>query len=115
MRARLTVAVLVVAGVGLPPLVAQQAPIRPSPYTRAPQLQGPPTGEVEVLPVRGNIYVLFGAGSNITMSVGTDGVLLVDSGRAGTSDMVLAAVRRTHQEWLDEHRPKPLGFGAETR
>lgn len=108
-------AVLVAAGAGFQPIVAQQAPVRPSPYTGAPQLQGPPAGEVEVLPVRGNIYVLFGAGSNITMSVGTDGVLLVDAGRAGMSDTILAAVRRTHQEWLDVNRPRPLGFGAETR
>ena len=32
--------------------------------------------------MRGNIYVLIGAGANITLSVGLDGVLLVDSGSA---------------------------------
>jgi glyoxylase-like metal-dependent hydrolase (beta-lactamase superfamily II) len=97
------------------PLAAQQAPVRPTTYTRAPMLQGPAPGEVEVLPVRGNIYVVFGAGNNITFSVGHDGALLVDAGRAEMADKVLAAVRRTHAEWLDLNRPQPLGFGAETR
>jgi cyclase len=97
------------------PLAAQDAPVRPTTHTRAPMLQGPPAGEVEVLPVRGNVFVLFGAGNNITFSVGFDGALLVDAGRADMADKVLAAVRRTHAEWLDLNRPKALGFGAETR
>jgi cyclase len=50
-------------------------------------------GEVHVLPVRGNVYMLVGAGSNITVQVGDDGILLVDAGRAQMSDKVLAAVR----------------------
>ena len=41
-----------------------------------------PNSPVKVLPVRGNIYVLMGAGANITLSVGLDGVLMVDSGSA---------------------------------
>src|SRR5687768_13757789 len=45
-------------------------------------------GALEVLHVRGNIYVLFGAGGNITMSVGPDGVLLVDSGAANQAEAV---------------------------
>jgi glyoxylase-like metal-dependent hydrolase (beta-lactamase superfamily II) len=97
------------------PLAAQQAPVRPTAATRAPMLQGPAAGEVEVLPVRGNIFVLFGAGNNITFSVGFDGALLVDAGRPEMADKVIAAVRRTHAEWLDLNRPKGLGFGAETR
>src|SRR5687768_4272387 len=97
------------------PLAAQQAPVRPTTLTRAPMLQGPAAGEVEVLPVRGNLYVLFGAGTNITFSVGFDGALLVDAGRPEMADKVIAAVRRTHAEWLDLNRPKGLGFGAETR
>ena len=49
--------------------------------------------EVHVLPVQGNIYMLVGAGGNITMQVGKEGVLLVDTMYAGLSDKVLAAVR----------------------
>jgi glyoxylase-like metal-dependent hydrolase (beta-lactamase superfamily II) len=36
---------------------------------------------LHILPVQGNIYMLTGAGGNITLSVGPDGVLLVDAGR----------------------------------
>ncbi|HEY5623619.1 MAG TPA: hypothetical protein VIV14_07640 [Gammaproteobacteria bacterium] len=54
---------------------------------------GPAPGEVQVLPVKGNVYALFGAGANITMQVGDDGILLVDAGVASMSDEVLAAIR----------------------
>ncbi len=50
--------------------------------------------EVHVLPVQGAIYMLVGAGGNITVQVGSDGVLLVDTGLAQMSDKVLAAVRK---------------------
>jgi cyclase len=49
--------------------------------------------EVHVLPVQGNVYMLVGAGGNITMQVGKEGVLLVDTMFAGLSDKVIAAVR----------------------
>jgi cyclase len=49
--------------------------------------------EVHVLHVQGNVYMLVGAGGNITMQVGEDGVLLVDTGLAANSDKVLAAIR----------------------
>ena len=52
-----------------------------------------PAGEVHVFPVRGNIYVLTGAGGNITLQTGKDGVLLVDSGLAAMSGKVVAAIR----------------------
>jgi len=47
---------------------------------------------VNVLPVQGNIYMLVGAGANITASVGRDGVLLVDSGTAAMTGKVLSTV-----------------------
>jgi len=49
--------------------------------------------EVHVLPVQGNVYMLVGAGGNITVQAGEDGVLMVDSGVASMSDKVLAAIR----------------------
>jgi cyclase len=76
----------------------------------AQQTQAP---QVRVLPVRGPIYVLQGAGANITVSVGKDGVLMVDSGLAQMSDQVLAAIRQLQEE-LDL-RDQPLRWGAETR
>ena len=53
----------------------------------------PANFDVHVLHVQGNVYMLVGAGGNITMQVGDDGVLLVDTGLAGASDKVLAAIR----------------------
>src|SRR6185369_7829169 len=50
-------------------------------------------GALELLPVQGNISMLAGAGGNITVQIGKDGVLLVDSGLAAMSDKVLEAIR----------------------
>jgi glyoxylase-like metal-dependent hydrolase (beta-lactamase superfamily II) len=44
--------------------------------------------------VQGNVHMLVGAGSNIVVQIGDEGVLLVDTGARGTSDAVLAAIRR---------------------
>jgi len=76
-----------------------------------------PNGPIKVLPVRGNIYVLMGGGANITLSVGLDGVLMVDSGSADKSDQVLAAIR-TVQQWVEAKTAAaapPVLYGAETR
>jgi glyoxylase-like metal-dependent hydrolase (beta-lactamase superfamily II) len=71
------------------------------------------TDDVEVLRVRGNTYLLAGAGGNITLSAGPDGVLMVDTGAAPMSDKVIAAIRQL-QTQLSAAEP-PLNFGAETR
>jgi glyoxylase-like metal-dependent hydrolase (beta-lactamase superfamily II) len=52
---------------------------------------------LELLPVQGNVSVLAGAGANITVQVGRDGVLLVDSGVATMSDKVVEAIRTLSQ------------------
>ena len=49
--------------------------------------------EVHVLPVQGSVYMLVGAGGNITVQIGKDGVLLVDTQFAPLSNKILAAVR----------------------
>ena len=50
-------------------------------------------GDIEILHVQGNVSMLSGAGGNIAVQVGNDGVLMVDTGLASSSDKVLAAVR----------------------
>jgi len=50
--------------------------------------------EIHVLPVQGNIYMLVGAGGNIALQVGDEGVLVVDTGTAPLSEKVLAAIRQ---------------------
>src|ERR1035438_1804277 len=50
-------------------------------------------GNMEVVPLRDNIYLIGGAGSNIVISAGPEGVLMVDSGLAENADKVLQAVQ----------------------
>ncbi len=54
----------------------------------------PRDGEVHILPVQGNIYMLIVDGVNIAVSIGPDGVLMVDTGPAHMSDRVLETVRQ---------------------
>lgn len=56
--------------------------------------------QVEVLPVQGNVYMLSGAGGNITVQVGEQGVLVIDTGNGQVSDQVIAAVRKLSQKPL---------------
>ena len=50
-------------------------------------------GAIEVLKVQGNVWMLGGAGANIAVQVGDQGVIVVDTGATGVSDKVLAAIR----------------------
>ena len=63
-----------------------------APKTNAPD-RSPASGELELLPVQGNISMLAGAGGNITVQVGKDGILLVDTGLATMSDKVLETIQ----------------------
>ncbi|HEY0511291.1 MAG TPA: MBL fold metallo-hydrolase [Thermoanaerobaculia bacterium] len=49
--------------------------------------------EVKVVPVSGNIYMLQGAGGNIGVSAGSDGVLLVDDEYAPLAEKIRAALK----------------------
>jgi glyoxylase-like metal-dependent hydrolase (beta-lactamase superfamily II) len=48
---------------------------------------------LETIQIRANVFVIFGAGGNVTVHVGDDGAILVDSGSAAAGEQVLAAVR----------------------
>jgi glyoxylase-like metal-dependent hydrolase (beta-lactamase superfamily II) len=48
---------------------------------------------IEAVHVQGQVYMLVGAATNIAVQVGTDGILVVDTGSAATRDDVLAAIR----------------------
>ncbi|HTR35487.1 MAG TPA: MBL fold metallo-hydrolase [Bryobacteraceae bacterium] len=60
----------------------------------------PNDGQVHVLHVQGNVYMLVGAGGNITLQVGDMGVLMVDTGLADMADKVIAAIEK-----LSPHKP----------
>jgi len=51
------------------------------------------SGQVEVVPVQGSVYMLAGAGSNVTVQVGHDALFVVDTNDAAMSDKLLAAIR----------------------
>jgi cyclase len=118
MRALIAVVALSAATIALQ---AQQAGpvqtrvVKPTGPTAAPMIQPPPEGEIEIVPIRGNLYALLGAGGNITVSVGPDGVFMVDTGLPNMTDKILAAVQQLQRDWAAHNEPKPLNFGAETR
>jgi len=49
--------------------------------------------QVRVLKAQGNVYMLTGAGGNVTVQAGSDGVLVVDTQYAQMSEKLLAAIR----------------------
>jgi cyclase len=53
-----------------------------------------PHGEIHTQQVRGNVYMLYGAGGNITVQEGSEGILMVDSGLPNMTDKVIAAVKQ---------------------
>jgi len=56
--------------------------------------QSPKDGEVHIQPVQGNIYMLVADGTNITVSAGPEGLLVVNTGTAPMSDKILAAIKQ---------------------
>ena len=55
----------------------------------------PPASDgLDVVQIRPNFHVIAGAGGNIVMQTGPEGVILVDSGSTAMADKVLAAIRR---------------------
>jgi cyclase len=76
---------------------------------------------IEIVPVRGHIYLLAGAGANITLSVGPDGVFMVDAGLPNMTDKILAAVTQLTKDLLKDGQPvrsyappKPIRYLANT-
>ena len=48
---------------------------------------------IEKWHVQGNVHLLLGAGANVVVQVGEDGVLVVDTGAAASREALLAAIR----------------------
>jgi glyoxylase-like metal-dependent hydrolase (beta-lactamase superfamily II) len=66
----------------------------------------PRDGEIHVLPVQGNLYMLLGDGGNIAVQVGEQGAMVVNSGAGKLSDKVIAAIKKLSD--------KPLQFVVNT-
>jgi cyclase len=72
-------------------LSAQQAPVPRAltePWPTTEKVDG-----IEILPVLKHVYMLVGAGANVTVQIGDEGVTMVDAGNAARTDALLAAVR----------------------
>lgn len=49
--------------------------------------------DLETIQIRPNVFVIFGAGGNVTVHVGEDGLVLVDTGSSDLADKLLEAVK----------------------
>ena len=70
------------------------------------QAAEPENGELVVVRVRPNFYMIAGAGGNIGVQIGSDGVVLVNAGTEAASDQVLAA--------LGKLTPLPIRYVIDT-
>ena len=83
--------------------------------------QNAATGNIEIVPIRGHLYLLAGAGANITLSIGPDGVFMVDAGAPGMTAQIIAAVQKLSRDLAKEGQPlasyappKPIRYLANT-
>jgi len=70
------------------------------------EASGTPPGSLEVLEVRSNFFMIAGAGANVGVQVGEDGVVVVDAGSAASAPAVVAAIKRI--------TPKPIRYVIDT-
>jgi cyclase len=80
------------------PSGAQQSSRAPDPT--------PNDGNIHVLKVAGNVYMLAGDGANIAVQVGPQGALVVDTGAGKLSDKVISEIAKLS--------PKPIQFIVNT-
>jgi glyoxylase-like metal-dependent hydrolase (beta-lactamase superfamily II) len=69
------------------------AALAAGPFVRAQQNQNFDAVEVKLLKAQGNIYMLVGAGGNMTVQAGSDGIVIVDTQFAPMSNKILTAMR----------------------
>lgn len=78
--------------------------------------------EMKATKVSGNVYMLQGAGGNIGVSVGADGILIVDDQFAPLADKIRAALKGLNQgklrfilntHWHGDHTGSNAQFGPE--
>jgi len=84
--------------------VARSAAVEPQGLPVAPASSA--SGGLEVLEVRKNFFMIAGAGGNIGVQVGEDGVVVVDAGSAASASAVVAAIKRI--------TPKPIRYVIDT-
>lgn len=70
------------------------------------QQAGAPAGDLEVLELRPNFFMIAGAGGNISVQIGEDGVVVVDAGAAASANAVVAAIKKL--------TPRPIRYIIDT-
>jgi glyoxylase-like metal-dependent hydrolase (beta-lactamase superfamily II) len=73
--------------------------------------QSPKDGQVHVMPVQGNIYMLVVDGTNVTASIGADGVMLVNTASTEMSEKLLTALNQLVNSVMAAPAPNRC-FGA---
>jgi len=58
------------------------------------QAAEPDAGALEIVKVRPNFYMIAGSGGNIGVQIGSDGVILINSGNGAATNEVLAAIKK---------------------
>ena len=81
---------------------------------------GTDPGTIQAVHVQGNVWMLVTPDGNLALQVGEEGALLVDTGRTGTSDAVLAAIHQVTTRPLrfivnTSARPNRIGNNAAFR
>ncbi|HXH25584.1 MAG TPA: hypothetical protein VNI78_10065 [Vicinamibacterales bacterium] len=73
--------------------------------------QSPRDGQVHVLPVQGNVYMLVVDGTNVTASVGRDGLAIVNTGGSHMADKLIATLKELAASTVSPPRTNTC-FGA---
>jgi len=79
---------------------------RVEPRVQQSRQAGTESGDLEVLQLRPNFFMIAGAGGNIALQVGDDGVVVVDAGAASRADAVVAAIKKI--------TPRPIRYVIDT-
>ena len=83
----------------------------------------PDTSGIKTIPVAGSVYMLMGEGGNIGVSVGDDGVLMVDDKFARLADEIRASLEKLSKSkvkfllnthWHGDHTGSNEDFGKES-
>jgi len=78
--------------------------------------------EIETIPVAGNVYMLIGSGGNIGVSVGPDGLIIIDDQFAPLSEKIKKALKKLgkgplrfvlNTHWHSDHVGGNIHFGKE--
>ena len=85
---------------------AELTPSPGAPHASRAADPNPHDGEIHVLPVQGNLYMLVGDGGNIAVQIGDQAPLVVNSGAGQLTAKVIAAIRKLSE--------KPIQFIVNT-